>query len=130
MTDFKRHKDEIAEFTGKYFDNLLKELYEECELLRKWFKRDFPESDLRVLVDADNIRRSFTITVRVLMGEEMVQNRGFFENKIVLSEKEIINPSFMRAFFKQFGNQYRKQIASAVNRHYQQEKANEEAKSK
>lgn len=104
-------------------DGVLKELHHETQLLSDWFKLDFPESNLKVIVDVDNVLRSFTITTRVLMGSEMVDNAGFFQNKLTLREKDIINPSFMRAFFKEFNNQYREQIAGAVNRHYQQEKA-------
>lgn len=119
------NKDKLDEFMGRYLEGTLRELNHECDLLREWFRRDFPESDLRVTVDVNNITRSFTITVRVLMGSEMVQNRGFFENKIVLREKEIINPSFMKAFFKEFGNAYRIQISNAVNAHYLRERAKE-----
>ena len=121
------NKDEISDFYSKHFDRNLKELNHECDLLRDWFNKDFPESDLKLIVDVDNIRRTFTITVRILMGFEMVKNAGFFENKIVLQEKDIINPSFMRAFFKHFGNEYRKEIARAINAHYNREKAIEEA---
>jgi hypothetical protein len=119
--------DQVKEFHGKYLDGVLKELHHETQLLSDWFKQDFPESNLKVIIDVDNILRSFTITTRVLMGAEMVDNMGFFQNKIVLQEKEIINPSFMRAFFKEFNNNYRKQIAGAINRHYIQEKAIESA---
>ncbi len=116
----------INEFYSKNFDSVLKELNHECDLLRDWFKKDFPECDLKLIVDVNQILRSFKITVRILMGEEMVQNRGFFENKIMLSEKDIINPSFMRAFFREFGNSYRIQISTAINRHYNQQRAIED----
>lgn len=116
-------KDQIAEFYSKTMDGVLKELHHETQLLSDWFKQDFPESNLKVIIDVDNVLRSFTITTRVLMGAEMVDNAGFFQNKIQLQEKDIINPSFMRAFFKQFNNMYREQIAGAVNRHYVQERA-------
>ncbi len=103
-------------------DGVLKELHHETQLLSDWFKQDFPECNLKVIIDVDNIRRSFTITTRVLMGAEMVDNAGFFQNKLPLYEKDIINPSFMRAFFSEFNNRYREQIAGAINRHYLQEK--------
>jgi hypothetical protein len=119
--------DQVKEFHGRYLDRVLKELHHETELLSKWFKQDFPESNLKVIIDVDNIKRSFTITTRVLMGAEMVDNMGFFQNIIKLQEKEIINPSFMRAFFKQFNGKYREQIAGAINRHYLQEKEIESA---
>lgn len=115
--------NQVQEFHGRYLDGVLKELHHETQLLSDWFKKDFPESNLKVVIDVDNILRSFTITTRVLMGAEMVNNAGFFQNIIKLQEKDIINPSFMRAFFKEFNNHYRKQIADAVNRHYLQEKA-------
>jgi len=112
---------EIKDFQGKYLGDIIQELQFEVGLLREWFRSDFPESDLKVVVDADNITRTLSITTSVLMGEEMVDNRGFFKNTLVLQEKEIINPLFMRGFFKEFNNGYRKQISEAVNRHYMAE---------
>lgn len=112
---------EIKDFQGKYLGDIIQELQFEVGLLREWFRSDFPESDLKVVVDADNITRTLSITTSVLMGEEMVDNRGFFKNTLVLHEKEIINPLFMRGFFKEFNNGYRKQISEAVNRHYMAE---------
>jgi hypothetical protein len=109
---------EIKDFQGKYLGDIIQELQFEVGLLREWFRSDFPESDLKVVVDADNITRTLSITTSVLMGEKMVDNRGFFKNTLVLHEKEIINPLFMRGFFKEFNNGYRKQISEAVNRHY------------
>lgn len=114
----KPNNDAIQEFFQKTFDNILKELHEEIGRLKTWMKQDFPESRLDVGVHVDNIRRTLTVTTRVLMGEEMVANRGFFENKLVLPEKRLINPSFMQAFFGEFNNEYRKQIANSINAHY------------
>lgn len=125
MTSLAQSKQELIDFYQNNFDRNLKRLNDECDRLKTWFARDFPESDLRLIVDVDNICRTFTITLRVLMGEEMVQNRGFFENKVVLREKDIINPSFMDAFFLHFGHAYREEIQRAVNNHYRMEKARE-----
>ena len=117
--------DNIAgEWFSKRIDHVLKQLHHEVGLLREWFKRDFPESRLEVLVDVDNITHTFTIVTKVLTGLEMTSvNRGQFQNKLVLYEKDLIKPGFMEAFFAQFNNEYRKQIAGAINNHYLQEKS-------
>lgn len=61
-------KQQFDDFHGKYLKGVLEELQHEANLLREWFTRDFPESDLKVIVDVNNITKSFTITVRVLHG--------------------------------------------------------------
>jgi hypothetical protein len=111
------NKQEILDFHGQYLDGTLKELHNEVGLLKAWFQKDFPESRLDVVVDVDNVKRSFAITTRVLMGSEMVSNRGYFQNHLVLREKDIINPSFMKSFYKHFNDEYRRQISDAINKH-------------
>lgn len=117
--------DSIQEFFQKTFDDILKELHYEIGRLKKWFNDDFPEARLDCLVDINNIVRTLTITTRVLMGEEVVKNRGYFENRLVLPEKRLIDPGFMRAFFEHFSDEYRREISTAVNKHYQTEKQKE-----
>lgn len=116
-----------AEWFSKHIDAVLKRLHFEVGLLREWFKRDFPESRLEVLVDVDNITHSFTVVTKVLTGTEMTPvNRGHFVNKLVLEEKDLIRPGFMEAFFDRFGNEYRKQISAAVNAFYHREQEKNE----
>lgn len=121
-----KQEELINQVYSRQMDDVLKRLHYEVGLLKEWFKRDFPESRLEVLVEANNITKDFTIKTKVLMGEEMVNNRGFFSNVLALKEKDLINPSFMGAFFDAFGNEYRKQISTAINTHYRNEKAKEE----
>lgn len=116
------NKDKIAEHFGKVFEGVLKEVHFESELLCQWFKRDFPESDMKIVVDVNNVTRSFTITVRVLMGREMANDIGFYEKALPMREKDIINPSFMKAFFKHYNGGFRKEIADFVNSYYHQQK--------
>lgn len=115
-------KDQIAEQFGKIFENILKEVHFESELLCEWFKRDYPESDMKIVVDVDNIRRSFTITVRVLMGREMAKDIGFYDKRLPMYEKDIIKPGFMKAFFRHYNGDFRKEISNFVNSYYQQQK--------
>ena len=116
------NKDAIQEFYSKHFDTTLKELYHEANLLSDWFKKDFPESDLKLIIDVDNIRRKFIITCRILMGDEMAHDRGFFENKVILEERDIIKPAFMKSFCRAMGNEYRQEIARKINSYYHQQK--------
>lgn len=115
-------KGQIAEHFAKVFENILKEVHFESELLCEWFKKDFPESDMKVVVDVNNVTRSFTITVRVLMGREMANDIGFYEKKLPMKEQDIIKPGFMKAFFKVYNGDFRKEIANFVNSYYQQQK--------
>lgn len=111
----------------KNFDHILKRLHYEIGLLKEWFSKDFPESRIEVLVDANNILMTMTITVKALMGKEMAGNRGYFQNKIILKESEVFDRSFMDQFLDAFGWAYRKEISRAINAHYQREKEKEEA---
>lgn len=116
------NKDQVAEHFAKIFEGILKEVHYESSLLCEWFKKDFPESDMKIIVDVDNVYRSFTITVRVLMGREMANDIGFYEKKLPMKERDIIKPGFMNAFFKVFNGDFRKEISSFVNSYYQQQK--------
>ena len=94
-------------------------LQHEVSLLREWFKRDYPESDLRVNCDFNGVLFCLSIQVEVLMGDEVAKNRLFFKSKpIRLVEKQIRNEGFMEAFFRYFNEGMRKQIQSAFNKHY------------
>lgn len=112
-----------AEWFSKRIDGVLKRLHHEVGLLREWFKKDFPESRLEVMVDVDNITHTFTVITKVLTGTEMTPvNRGHFVNKLVLYEKDLIKPGFMEAFFGQFNFEYRRTIAGAINSFYHKER--------
>lgn len=99
----------------------------ETELLEKWFKQDYPESTLRVKADLNGVLFTLSITVEVLMGDEVAKDRLFFKSQpIRLEEKQIKNQTFMKAFFDYFNEGYRKQISSAFNRHYAIQKEKED----
>lgn len=115
------NREQVAEHFGKIFESILKEVHFESQLLCEWFQKNFPESDMKIVVDVDNIRRSFTITVRVLMGREMANDAGFYEKKLPMLEKDIIKPGFMRSFFKVYNGDFRKEIAQFVNSYYHQQ---------
>lgn len=115
--------DANIEWFTKRIEWALRRLHEEVGLLRDWFKRDFPESRLEVMVDVDNIRHRFVIVTKVLTGTEMTPvNRGHFVNQLVLEEKDLLRPGFMEAFFDRMAFEYRIQLASAINAHYRREK--------
>lgn len=99
----------------------------ETKLLREWFKKDFPESDLRVSCDFNAILFILKIEIEVLMGEEVTEgltgDRMFFKSRpIVLVEKDLRNRSLMEAFYKEFNPSLRKMIQGAFNRHYLEQK--------
>ena len=116
------HKDAVQDFYSKHFDTILKELDHEISLLKEWFTRDFPEATLRVFVDVDNIKRSFTLTTEVLSGREMAANLRALKNRVVFEEKDIIKPGFMKAFISHMQYPYRQEITRALNSHYHQER--------
>lgn len=102
--------------------NVAERLQYEVSLLREWFKRDYPESDLRVNCDFNGVLFSLNIQISVLMGEEVASDRLLFKSQpIRLVEKDLRNHSFMDAFFKEFNKQIRMQIQTAFNAHYQRE---------
>lgn len=111
----------------KNFEYILKRLHYEVGLLKEWFSKDFPESRIEVLVDANNILMSLKITVKALMGKEMSGNRGHFQNTVTLQEKEVFDKHFMEQFLDAFGWAYRTEISRAINAHYNAEKEREEA---
>lgn len=103
-------------------------LQHEVSLLEEWFKKDYPESTLRVLTDFNGVLFSMSIVVEVLMGSEVAKDRLFFKSHpIRLVEKDIRNKGFMEAFFRYFNEGYRKQISGAFNRHYAIQKEKESA---
>lgn len=116
------HKDQVQDFYSKHFDSVLKALHDELGHLKEWFNRDFPEGTLRVFVDVDNIRRSFSITTEVLSGREMADNLRALKNKVTFEERDIIKPGFMKSFISAMQQPYRQEIARALNAHFQQER--------
>lgn len=102
-------------------------LEHEVSLLKEWFDRDYPESELRVHCDFNGVLFSLSIVVEVLMGDEVSSNRLFFKSQpIRLTEKDLKNPGFMSAFMKYFNEGFRKQISGAFNRHYAVQKERDE----
>lgn len=98
-------------------------LADEVDRLEKWFKQDYPESELRVICDFNSVLYVLKIRLEVLMGEEVTENRLFFRSKdIILAEKELKNESLMYGFIKLFNQEMRKQVQNAFNTHYLQEK--------
>lgn len=103
-------------------------LNHEFDLLREWFKRDYPESDLRCDADFNGVLFCLSIRVSVLMGQEVAKDRLLFNSQpIRLVEKDLRNKGFMEAFFRYFNEGMRKQIQSAFNRHYSIQKEKEAA---
>ena len=101
-------------------------LQHEFSLLREWFKRDYPESDLRCESDFNGVLFCLSIQVSVLMGEEVAKDRLLFRsNPIRLVEKDLRNKGFMEAFFRYFNEGMRKQIQLAFNTHYAIQKQKE-----
>ena len=100
----------------------------ETQLLEEWFKKDYPESTIRVKADMNGVLFCLSIIVEVLMGEEVAKDRLFFKSApIRLQEKDLRNEGFMNAFFSYFNEGMRKQIQTAFNHHYNIQKAKEEA---
>ena len=116
------HKDAVQDFYSKHFDMILKELHDEIGHLKEWFNKDFPEATLRVFVDVDNIKRSFTLTTEVLSGREMAANLRALRNRVTFQERDIIKPGFIKAFISHMQHPYRVEISRALNAHFQQER--------
>lgn len=99
----------------------------EVDLLREWFRRDYPESDLRAVCEFNGILFTLKITIEVLMGKEVTEdltgNRGFFRARpIFLTEKDLRDPGFMEEFYRVFNPEIRRLIQGSFNRHYLQQK--------
>ncbi len=102
-------------------------LKHETEVLKEWFKKDYPESELRVSCDLNGVLFCLSITIEILMGEEVTKeltdDRLYFKSRpIRLVEKDLRNRSLMEGFYKEFQPQLRKQIQGAFNRHYLEQK--------
>lgn len=98
-------------------------LQHEVDLLKEWFKKDYPESDLRVLCDFNAILHTLKIQLEVLAGEEVSENRLYFKaNPIVIGERDLRNEAFMYRFVKDFNQNVRPQLQHVFNTHYLQEK--------
>lgn len=50
-------------------------LADEVDRLEKWFKQDYPESELRVICDFNSVLYVLKIRLEVLMGEEVTENK-------------------------------------------------------
>ena len=111
MTDFLSVEKQI------YVNRIMDGLFNEVSLLREWFKKEFPECDLRVHVDLNKITLLLSINIRVMTSKDVTDNQGFFECPIKISEKQFMNDRFMTPFLRSFNNELRKNISRAINNH-------------
>lgn len=100
-----------------YVNRIMDGLFNEVSLLREWFKKEFPECDLRVHVDLNKITLLLSINIRVMTSKDVTDNQGFFECPIKISEKQFMNDRFMTPFLRSFNDQLRKNISRAINNH-------------
>jgi len=108
----------------RYIEKTMADLKTEIDALHRWFKQDFPESQLVVNVDLNKIHRELTIQCRVLTGLELSpRNRVAFFNRLSIRERDLIDPLYMQPLLLVFNEQYRKVIALAINNHFHNEKA-------
>lgn len=111
MTDFLSIEKQV--YVNRTMDGLLNEV----SLLREWFKKEFPECELRIHVDLNKITLLLSIDVRVMTSKEVTDNQGFFECPIRISEKQFMNDRFMTPFLRSFNDELRKNISQSVNNH-------------
>ena len=111
MTDFLSIEKQI------YVNRIMDGLFNEVSLLREWFKKEFPECDLRIHVDLNKITLLLSINIRVMTSKDVTDNQGFFECPIKISEKQFMNDRFMTPFLRSFNNELRKNISRAINNH-------------
>lgn len=111
MTDFLSIEKQA------YVNRTMDGLFNEVSLLREWFKKEYPECELRIHVDLNKITLLLSIDIRVLTSKEVTDNQGFFECPIRISEKQFMNDRFMTPFLRSFNNELRKNISQSVNNH-------------
>lgn len=111
MTDFLSIEKQM------YVNRTMDGLFNEVSLLREWFKREFPECDLRIHVDLNKITLLLSIDIRVMTSKLVSDNQGFFECPIRISEKQFMNDRFMTPFLRSFNDELRKNISQSVNNH-------------
>ena len=121
MTDFLSIEKQV------YVNRTMDGLFNEVSLLREWFKKEFPECDLRIHVDLNKITLLLSIDVRVMTSKAVTDNQGFFECPIRISEKQFMNDRFMTPFLKSFNNELRKNISQSVNNHLIMERLKNES---
>lgn len=120
MTDFLSVEKQV------YVNRTMDGLFNEVSLLREWFKREYPECELRIHVDLNKITLLLSIDIRVLTSKEVTDNQGFFECPIKISEKQFMNDRFMTSFLRSFNNELRKNISRAINNHLLMERLKDE----
>lgn len=107
----------------KHVDNTMRDLMEEISLLEIWFKQEYPEYRLTVEANLNKINMTFSLTFRVSTGREVSSNMGVYESKPVISERQFMDPRFMRDFSKAINSVLRTQIVKSMNDYYAKEKA-------
>ena len=102
---------------------LAEALSHEVDLLKEWFKKDYPESELRVTSDFNALLYTLKIQIKVLAGEEVSRDRLYFKSTpIVLSERDLRNEALMYGFVKEFNKQVRIMVQNVFNKHYLEQK--------
>jgi hypothetical protein len=105
---------------------LAEALAHEVDLLKEWFKKDYPESELRVTSDFNALLYTLKIQIEVLAGEEVSKDRLYFKSTpIVLSERDLRNEALMYGFVKEFNKQVRIMVQNVFNKHYLEQKQKE-----
>lgn len=106
---------------------LAEALAHEVDFLKEWFKKDYPESELRVTSDFNALLYTLKIQIEVLAGEEVSKDRLYFKSTpIVLSERDLRNEALMYGFVKEFNKQVRIMVQNVFNKHYLEQKQREE----
>ncbi len=103
--------------------SIAERLQHEVSLLREWFKKDYPESELRVNCDFNGVLFVLKISIEVLVGQEISSDRAFFKSELRLQEKDLRNRDLVNGFMAEFNTQVRKQIEGSFNRWYHEQAA-------
>ena len=111
MTDFLSLEKQA--YVSKTMDGLMNEV----SLLREWFKLEYPECTFTIHVDLNKITLELKLTMRVTTSKEVTDNQGFFENKLIIPEKQFFDDRVMSGFLRKFNEEFRKSISLSVNNH-------------
>lgn len=119
-------------FIMKNLEGLFEQVYQnqfndflfEIFRIQEWFKKEYPEGDLRVHMNANNSKPSelLTIETTILTGKEMSDNQGLYKNKMVIKKDFWDDPIVMSGITLNLFEYYKKIISDTVNKHYKKEK--------
>ena len=113
MTDYSFLSVQKQSYVSKTMDALVNE----TSLLREWFKAEYPECSLVIHMDLNKITLELKLTLRVTTSKDVTDNQGFFENKLIIPEKQFFNNRVMSEFLRRFNEEFRKNISLSVNNH-------------